>query len=334
MRKIAFSVNSDREHYTLEENLQVARMQRSSGKKRRKWPYWVGGILLLFILIIGGGAFYVYSQLGSAVNTMHTPLARDEDPERQKELKGLLDEKDSINMLLLGVDERPGDRGRSDTMILMSLNPKTDSMIMLSIPRDTYVNIPGRGMDKINHAYAFGGVELAVQTVEETFDIPVHVYSRVNMEGFKQGIDAIGGVTVNNNQSFSQGGSDFSEGAIHLNGEQALDYIRMRKQDPRGDMGRNNRQRAVVAAAMEKGASFSNITKFGEILDILGGNVQTDLDMKKIQKLFTGYLGTRHNIETLEIEGSGSTIDGVWYYVVPDSEFDRINSEIRNHMES
>lgn len=308
----------------------VSRMQR---KKKRKWPFWVGGILLAIILAVGGIGFYVYSQLGSAVDTMHTPLARDEDPERQKQIKQIFDSKDSLNVLLLGVDERPGDKGRSDTMILMSLNPKTNSMIMLSIPRDTYVNIPGRGMDKINHAYAFGGVELAVETVEKTFDIPVHIYSRVNMEGFKQGIDALGGVTVNNTQSFSQGGSTFAEGPIHLDGEQALDYIRMRKKDPRGDMGRNERQRAVITAAMEKGASFSSITKFGEILDILGGNVQTDLDMDKIQTLFTGYLGTRHNIQTLELEGSGSTINGVWYYVVPDSEFNRIHTEITNHMQ-
>lgn len=214
----------------------------------------------------------------------------------------------------------------------MSLNPRTDSMIMMSIPRDTYVNIPGRGMDKINHAYAFGGVELAVQTIEENFDIPIHAYSRINMEGFKQGIDAIGGVTVNNAFSFSQGGSNFEEGTIHLNGEQALDYIRMRKQDPRGDFGRNDRQRAVVVAAIHKAASFNNITKFGEILDILGENVQTDLDMKRIQTLFTGYLGTRNNIQTIQIEGSGSMINGVWYYVVSDSEFDRVSTEIKQHM--
>lgn len=305
----------------------------SRTKKKRKWPYWVGGIILAIILLGGGLVFYVYSQLGSAIDTMHTPLARDEDPERQKEIKEIFDDKESLNVLLLGVDERDGDRGRSDTMILMSLNPRTDSMIMLSIPRDTYVNIPGHGMDKINHAYAFGGVELSVQTVEEAFNVPVHVYARVNMEGFKQGIDAIGGVTVNNTQSFSQGGSTFSEGAVHLNGEQALDFIQMRKEDPRGDMGRNERQRAVITAAMNKGASFSSITKFGEILDILGGNVETDLDMQRIQTLFTGYLGTRHNIQTMEINGSGSTMGGVWYYVVPDSEFSRISSEIKAHMD-
>lgn len=306
---------------------------RTRTKKKRRWPYWIGGIILAFLLIGGGLVFYVYNQIDNTIDAMHTPLARDEDPERQKQIKEVFESKDSLNVLLLGVDERPGDRGRSDTMILMSLNPRTDSMLMLSIPRDTYVNIPGRGMDKINHAYAFGGVELSVQTVEETFNLPVHIYARVNMEGFQQGIDAIGGVTVNNTQSFSQGSSTFSEGAIDLNGEQALDYIRMRKQDPRGDMGRNERQRVVITAAMNKAASFSNITKFGEVLDILGGNVQTDLDMKQIQTLFTGYLSTRHNIQTMEISGSGSTIGGIWYYAVPDSEFDRITSEIQAHMQ-
>lgn len=308
-------------------------MNSRSAKKKRKWPYWIGGIALAFILLGGGLVFYVYSQLGNTIDTMHTPLARDEDPERQKQLKEIFDEKDSLNVLLLGVDERPGDGGRSDTMILLSLNPHTDSMIMMSIPRDTYVNIPGYGMDKINHAYAFGGVALSVQTVEEAFDLPVHLYARVNMEGFQQGIDAIGGVTINNTQSFSQGGSTFSEGAIQLNGEQALDYIRMRKEDPRGDMGRNDRQRAVITAAMNEAASFSSITKFGEILEILGSNVQTDFDMKQIQTLFTGYLGTRHDIQTMEISGSGSTIGGIWYYIVPDGEFGRISTEIKTHMQ-
>lgn len=212
----------------------VSRTQR---KKKRKWLYWVGGIVLALILISGGVIYYAYSQLDNALETMHTPLER--DPVRQKEVQETFKAKNPLNILLLGVDELSGDRGRSDTIILMSLNPRTDSMIMMSIPRDTYVNIPGRGMDKINHAYAFGGVDLAVQTIEENFDIPIHAYARVNMEGFKQGIDAIGGVTVNNTLAFSSGSSTFEEGPVHLNGDQALDYIRMRKQDPRGDFGRS-----------------------------------------------------------------------------------------------
>ncbi|MFA1821315.1 LCP family protein [Virgibacillus oceani] len=306
----------------------------SKHKNKRKWPYWIGGIFLALILLVGGFAFYMWNQLGDTVETMHDPLERDSDPERQKELEAIFQESKSLNVLLLGVDSREGDGGRSDTMILLSLNPQTDSMLMFSIPRDTYVNIPGRGMDKINHAYAFGDVDLSVQTVEEAFDLPVHYYARVNMEGFQQGIDAIGGVTVTNSMTFSQGGSNFPEGQISLNGSEALDYIRMRKEDPRGDLGRNERQREVVQAALKEGASFSNITKVGEILDILGGNVKTDLNMNNMQSLFGSYRGTPRNSTTLEINGTGERIDDIWYYIVSDEELSRITSEVRNHMEA
>ncbi|WP_337019523.1 LCP family protein [Oceanobacillus massiliensis] len=308
----------------------VTRAEKKQHKKRRKWPLWVGGIILAIILLAGGYGLYVWNQVGATVETMHNPL--DRDPEREKEVENLFKEKDSINVLLLGVDERSGDKGRSDTMILMSINPKTDSMIMLSIPRDTYVNIPDRGMDKINHAYAFGGTELSVQTVEEAFDLPVHAYARVNMEGFQQGIDALGGVTVTNSTAFSSGGDNFQEGQITLNGEEALSYIRMRKEDPRGDMGRNERQRDVITAAMNEAASFSSITKVGEILTILGDNVQTDLDMKRLTTIFNNYAGARKNVTTMEISGSGQTIGNIWYYIVPDSEFSRITTEINDHM--
>lgn len=299
-------------------------------KKKRKWPFWVGGIILAFVLVIGGYIYYVWDKVGDTIATMHDPLERD----NQDELNSLFKDNNTVNILLLGVDAREGDKGRSDTMILMSLNPKTNAMKMLSIPRDTYVDIPGQGMDKINHAYAFGDVALSVETVEETFDLPVHFYARVNMEGFQQGIDAIGGVTLNNTQAFSQGGEDFPEGSITLNGEQALKYIRMRKEDPRGDMGRNERQRDVLTAAMDKGASFSSITKLSDILNILGGNVKTNLDKDNLQTLFSDYRGTRKHSETMEINGDGNTINGVWYYVVPDSELNRITTEMKDHMEA
>ena len=305
---------------------------RIGRKKKRKWFYWFGGIILVLLLALGGAIFYFWNQIGNTVETMHNPLSRDNDPERQKELEAIFKGKKAVNILLLGVDERSGDKGRSDTMILLSLNPKTNAMKMLSIPRDTYVTIPGRGQDKINHAYAFGDVELAMQTVEDNFDIPIHYYARVNMEGFKQGIDALGGVTVVNNTAFSQGGSDFPKGEISLNGEQALDYIRMRKNDPKGDLGRNERQREVITAAIKKGARFSSITKVGDILNILGDNVKTNLDMDNMQTLFSDYRGTRNNISTIEISGSGQTIGGIWYYVVPNSEFNRVTTEIKQHM--
>lgn len=308
------------------------RTEKRQTKKKRKWPFWVGGIIILLILATGTYLFYLYDKVGDAVANMHEPLARDEDPDRQKELETIVNNKESINILLLGVDQREHDVGRSDTMILMSLNPNTNKIVMVSIPRDTYVDIDGRGMDKINHAYAFGGVDLSVKTVEKAFDVPIHFYVKVNMEGFKQGINALGGVTVTNDLAFSQGGEDYPTGKLELNGEEALKYIRMRKSDPRGDLGRNERQRSVIKAAMDEAASFSSITKVSDILNILGENVTTNLNMDKMQTLFSDYRDTRKNIETLEISGSGKMINGVWYYIVPDSEFNRITQAINDNM--
>ncbi|MFD2211740.1 LCP family protein [Virgibacillus halophilus] len=308
--------------------------RKESKKKKRGFFKWFAIIIVAVILLGGGYLFYLWSKFSDTVDSIHSPLSRDEDPGRQKELESVFKNKKSINILLLGVDEREGDRGRSDTMILMSLNPKTDSMIMLSIPRDTYVDIPNRGKDKINHAYAYGGTELSVKTVEGAFDLPVHFYAKVNMEGFKQGIDAIGGVTINNKQAFTQDGKQFPTGEITLNGSDALKYIRMRKQDARGDLGRNERQRNVISAAMNKVASVGSITKFDDMLEILGNNAETDLNMKRIKSLFSGYRDTRKHIKTIEISGQGQIINKVWYYVVNDNEFNRITTEIKKHMEA
>ncbi|SEP90168.1 transcriptional attenuator, LytR family [Virgibacillus subterraneus] len=311
-----------------------SRIEKRNEKKKRKWPYWVGGVIVALLLIVGTYLFYIYDKVGDTVDVMHEPLARDENPDRQKELNSLFNKNNSINILLLGVDERENDKGRSDTMILMSLNPQINSMKMLSIPRDTYVDIPNRGMDKINHAYAFGGVGLSLQTVEKNFDVPIHFYVKVNMEGFKQGIDALGGVTITNDRAFSQGGVDFPAGEINLNGEEALKYIRMRKGDPRGDIGRNERQRSVIKAAIGEAASFSSITKITDILGILGGNVKTDLNMDQMQTLFSDYRQTRNNIDTMEISGSGQMIENIWYYIVPDEEMNRVQTEIQEHMKA
>ncbi|SFA87917.1 transcriptional attenuator, LytR family [Lentibacillus halodurans] len=310
------------------------REENRHNKKRRKWPYWVGGMILVLLIIVGITLIYIYDKVGDTVETMHEPLQRDEDPERKRELDSIFNETKPINLLLLGVDERKNDKGRSDTMILVSLNPQTNSMKMLSIPRDTRVDIPGYGMDKINHAYAYGNVGLSVDTVNQMLDVPIHFYAKINMEGFKQGIDALGGVTVTNDQGFSQGGSDFPTGEIHLNGEEALSYIRMRKDDPRGDIGRNERQRNVIQAAIDEAASFSSITKVTNILDIIGSNVRTDLNFNQMQTLFTDYRQTRHHIDSMELSGSGEYIDNYWYYIVPDNELNRVKTELKNHMEA
>src|SRR5690606_4075310 len=169
-----------------------------------------------------------------------------------------INEADPISILLMGVDERSGDAGRTDTLIVVSVNPNTNSMQMLSIPRDTYVELVGRGtQDKINHAYAFGGVDMTIDTVENFLDVPIDYYVKVNMEGLEQIVDALGGIQVESTFAFSYEGSTFEEGTLTLTGEEALRYARMRKGDPKGDFGRQDRQKQVIAGIIDKGANLS-----------------------------------------------------------------------------
>ncbi len=309
--------------------MQSRKELKKQKKTKKKWKYlWIIiGVLLVGLLIYG---LYFYNKLNDTVDTMYTPL--DSDGEKEDEIKDRLSNKDTINVLLLGVDEREGDRGRSDTMMFLSLNPDTEEMLMFSIPRDTRVNIPGRGEDKINHAYAFGGAELSVQTVEEFLDTTIHFYSKVNMEGLKDGVDALGGVTINNERAFSYEGHDFPEGEITLNGDAALSYARERKQDSRGDLGRNDRQQKIIDAIIQEGMSFESFTKVDSILTTVGDNVETNLQMNEMRKLFLDYRGTRDKTIREEIQGSGQTIGNGWYYVVPNEEQQRIQSVVEEHM--
>src|SRR5699024_11700178 len=149
-----------------------------------------------------------------------------------------------LNILLLGVDERKYDSGRSDALMVLSLNPKDDSMQLVSIPRDTRTTIVGKGFeDKINHAYAFGGSDMSVATVENFLNIELDHYVRMNMEGLKELVDKLGTITVDNEIAWNDGKYDFNTGPVEMDGDKTMAYVRMRKQDPDGDFGRTERQR-------------------------------------------------------------------------------------------
>lgn len=145
---------------------------RNQHKKNRLWLK-VSGIVLLLLLITGGiYGFSVYKSFNQAMVTIHQPIERKQSDKREVPIT--LEQKDPFSVLILGVDEREGDSGRSDTMIVLAVNPEKNSIKMLSIPRDTRTEIIGKGMDdKINHAYAFGKVPMAIDTVEDFLDIPL-----------------------------------------------------------------------------------------------------------------------------------------------------------------
>ncbi|MBW8351333.1 LytR family transcriptional regulator [Bacillus sp. IITD106] len=307
-------------------------MGRHKPKKKRKGLKIFLIVLLVLVAGIVAYGYSIYHNLSKAANAVHSPIDRNPEVKRPSDLE--LSKKEPFSVLMLGVDERAGDKGRSDTMIVLTINPKLKSMDMLSIPRDTRVEIVGnRTVEKINHAYARGGVEMSMNTVEKFLDIPIDYYVKMNMEGFKEIVDAVGGVNVNNDLDFSLEGNHFPKGELSLNGKEALAYARMRKEDARGDFGRQMRQRQVIQGVINKGANISALWKYDDVLKALSKNVETNISFDEMKSIQKNYADARHNIEQIQIEGSGATIDGLWYYVVPDEERIKVQDKLKEHLE-
>lgn len=303
---------------------------RKRKRRRLKWRNII--ILFLFIILIAGGiyGFTVYKSINTAVATMHEPLEGKQSKKKPEALK----KKEPFSVLMLGVDEREGDKGRSDTMIVLTVNPDNNSVKMLSIPRDTRTEIVGKGKeDKINHAYAFGGVPMAIDTVENFLDIPIDYYVKINMEGFKDIVDTVGGINVENDLAFKVEKTNFPTGQIHLNGEEALMFIRMRYDDPNGDFGRQERQRQVIQAVIKEGASISSLSKAPDILNAIGSNVKTNLTFEEMITIQKNYKDAGKNIEQLVIQSEGKMIDNIYYGLVTIAEQQRIQDELKSQLE-
>ncbi|WP_462410753.1 polyisoprenyl-teichoic acid--peptidoglycan teichoic acid transferase TagU [Neobacillus sp. Marseille-QA0830] len=300
--------------------------------KRRVWPKVVGIILLVFVIGGGAYAYTVYHSLKTAVVTMHQPIERKQSEKREEPV--VFEKKDPFSVLMLGVDEREGDKGRSDTIIVLTVNPNNKSVKMLSIPRDTRTEIIGKGKeDKINHAYAFGGVPMAMDTVENFLNIPIDYFIQINMEGFQDIVDAVGGVKVQNDLDFTNDNIHFAKGEITLNGDEALSYSRMRYDDPRGDFGRQARQRQIIQAIIHEGMSMSSLTNFSDIFTALGKNVKTNLTFDQLVDIQMNYKDAGSSIEQLEIKEQGTTINDIYYGLVSAEEKQRVQNELKAQLE-
>ncbi|GIX58685.1 LytR family transcriptional regulator [Bacillus paranthracis] len=300
---------------------------------KKKILFWILGII--GVLVIAGGvyAYTVYSNVSNTLDAVHKPLDRNKSEKRDKQVD--ISDQKPISILLMGTDQRESETSRSDSLMLFTLNPKTKSMKITSIPRDTYTEIIGKDKkDKINHAYAFGGVDMSVKTVENFLNVPVDHYIEVNMAGFKDIVDAVGGVDVNNDLEFTSRDQHFAKGNIHLNGETALKYTRMRYEDPRGDFGRQMRQRQVIQAVIKKGASVSSLASYGDVLKAIEKNVKTSLTQDQMFDIQKNYKDCMENSEEIQIPGDGhKAADGIWYYYVPDAAKQDITNKLRAHLE-
>ena len=226
------------------------------------------------------------------------------------------------NIVVMGVDERDGDTGRSDTLFVVMMDPKSNNVSLLSIPRDTMVKIPGRGWDKINHAFAFGGHKLTEQTVEEFLGIQINNYVVIDFRGFKDLVDAIGGIDIDVEKDmyyedpYDNLVIDLQKGRQHLDGKTAIQYVRYR--DEEGDIGRIKRQQHFMAAIYEKVTSSQIITKMPGLVKELLSMVKTDMpltDMAKVARAMNTTMKEQKGLNMAMVPGEPVYIDEISYWV-------------------
>jgi len=305
----------------------------------KKWMWLIITVVGIGLLVFFGSGGYIQqadhptSKQAEVADSTHVEATIPSQPAKASKSKPANQQK-ALSFLLLGVDQRGNEAGRSDTIIVVTVNPTTGESKMLSIPRDLKTEIIGVGSnDKINHAYAFGGPEMARDTVEHLLDLRIDYFAEINLKGFTDLVDAVDGVTVENDINFSYYEMQFPKGPVSLNGKEALAYARVRHDDPRGDFGRQIRQRQVVQAVADKLTADFSLTRFNDVLTALGKNVKTDIPFPVVRKLATDYRDSLKQVETLSLEGSGGIeSDQIYYWHPTAASLKQVRTELQKEL--
>lgn len=228
-----------------------------------------------------------------------------------KDISKNVSDNSSFNVYISGIDTYGAltKVSRSDVNLIVSVNPKNHKMLITTIPRDSYVNIAGGGLnqkDKLTHAGLYG-IESSVNTLENLFGIDINYYARVNFSTFMKVIDILDGVDIYNDQAFETEYYDFPLGNIHLDGENALVFVRERYHLNRGDLDRGKNQEKVLKAMIEKSLSPSMLLNYNDFLDILIQSTDTNIPKDKIIELINNQIdsGESWTIDTIEVTGKG-----------------------------
>ena len=218
----------------------------------------------------------------------------------------------TMNILLMGVDARPGeaiDIGvRPDALAVLHLDADTGNCRMLAIPRDSRIELPGYGLSKANHALAVGGIPYQEQVVEQFLDITVDHYGLIDFAGIEQLADAVGGVTIENPEAFSVGGTIFQAGTQTLDGKSALLYARYRG-GSNGDFGRIGRQQQVLRAILQSVSTRDLVTLVPRMLPVLEDHTRTSLNPAEMINIATSFRSTctEQTLETRTLAGTVAT---------------------------
>jgi LCP family protein required for cell wall assembly len=309
-------------------------MRQNQSRKPRYRIRWGRLLLVCFVFLLGtgiaaAGVLYYY------LDSFQSRTTSSKDPQ-VTEAKTYAQVSGRVNILALGVDD--GEYGskeelpkRSDTLMLISIDPATNSANILSIPRDTAVNIPSRkGTEKIAHAHAYGGPELAVRTVSQLLGVPIHYYVEADFAGFEEIVDVLGGVDlyVEHNMKYEDPYADLKinlrQGFQHLDGDKAGQYVRFRH-DELGDIGRVQRQQKFVQAVADKVMQPSTVFKIPTLAGTIKQYMRTDMSAVQMLRVANAVKGLkRENIHTEMLPGNFGDINKVSYWIMDKEETKRL----------
>lgn len=263
-------------------------------------------LIIILVALIGGLIYYLYTNDNEdAAPTVTTQQSN------------------AINIMIMGVDRRADDVGRSDTLMVLTYNSADKKASLLSLPRDTRVHIEKNDYDKINHAYAYGGHELTKKTVEAFLNVPVDYYVMIDVHAFEKIIDAVGGVDIDVEKRMyyedpwdDDGGLviDLYPGKQHMDGKTAIQYVRYR--DGEGDIGRITRQQKFIKAFMSQIISPSILPKLPEIIQNISSAIQTDMPIDKMISLMTDLPTVQQNgLNSTMVPGKPAYIEDISYWI-------------------
>lgn len=258
------------------------------------------GVLLVFECYLIFSFLQGYESTKNAQSKQTIPFNGEEAPDQN-----------DLNILIIGTDSRGEDRGRSDSLMVAHYDQKRKQPKLISIMRDSYVDIPGYGKDKINAAYSYGGIELVRKTLKENFDLPIEYYVTINFDHFKEAIDNLfpKGVTIDAEKDLDLDQVFIKAGKQKMDGNTLLQYSRFRE-DEEGDFGRIRRQQQVLSAISQQVTNVTSLSKLPKTTGKLLGYVDTNLSESTILSVGKDFaLGDTKKIETLAVP-----IDKTWEF--------------------
>ncbi|MFL1677552.1 LCP family protein [Paenibacillus dendritiformis] len=307
-------------------------------KLNKKWA-----IIALAAGIVLIGAFLLRKQL--AVFAFDMFLSDKVEKSLDRTYKPIYDTEDTVgidddpfSLLLLGIDQRDKEVGRSDSILYTVVRPKDNRILLLSIPRDSYAEIVGKDKkDKIAHAYAFGGAKMSVESVEQLLRHPVNHYAAINFKGFRDVVDALGGVELPITEDIQNRSRYHDKFLIEANkpiytGLEALNYVRYREDS---DMNRMERNRIFLQALMKRMVQLDKISHLPELLEIAGDNLDTDIlpsDMIGLAKMML-LKDSLPSFTSYSLDEEGKIMDDIWYGILDEEDLDYARNLIDNWLD-